>query len=67
MLSAFSRSLHRTLSHRTFCYAASTVSGGQCLSVCVVGSGPAGFYTVDKVQPVLLLLLLLLLLLFGRV
>jgi hypothetical protein len=58
MLSAFFyRPLHSTLRLRTICSAVSTVSGGQGLSVCVVGSGPAGFYTVDKVQPVLLLLL----------
>ena len=30
----------------------STLAAPQSLSVCVVGSGPAGFYTVDKVlQP----------------
>jgi hypothetical protein len=40
-------------------------SGTKQVSVCIVGSGPAGFYTAHQVRAVLLLVLVLVLLL-GR-
>lgn len=40
---------------RTLASAAAAAEGGAGLQFCVVGSGPAGFYTADKVcqHPVL--------------
>lgn len=50
MLGSICRSLIGTQLSRAFS-TTSTNTISKRLSVCVVGSGPAGFYTVDKVWP----------------